>query len=688
MSIRTQAGQGIFLGIAASSPSLQTDRIVGGYYKVRLTQGGDEFFSHENSQLILQYLGEFLPRAVERTAADGSVEVFYQFLHDGQDVCGDSAQLKKSEALPANEVSRLNAAIAAMKAKEDDPATDPTKRLAISGFRLPSPHKDPELYRVCTIGGKKRLLVLWGVEKEPGSSIIPQEAASTVAAAGSKPSKGIPALVWLLLLLLLIAGGVYSYSKFGSQPTVTNDPTKKPIADPRAHTAGQVDPTTGQPTGGVDPTTGPTTGPPTAGANPTAGPLTAGVDPTTGQPIVPVERVKATDSGSDLVVIAGPTALPIDPKQTPQSPRPAKPNEIGLAKLIRPAVVTIAVGTKEEGYQGHGTGFLISSNGLVVTSAHVLNGMDRLVAITAEGQTLAVTKVLEADGARDLALLTLDTQKAALPFLRLGEPKSAEVGGNIAVMGTPQGLSSTFTTGIVSAMREEKSVDKVQFTAPVSPGSSGSPVVDEKARVVGTVQGGIDMTVAQALNFAIDVGELHELLAELGARGEKTAAAAFEQDKKEVASNEKKPGDIPDGAESPKPPSLLVTWAPEKMLPPATAPATETPPKSIDDQPIRVTAGRVQVREVSRKPTTDGVEILLQVLLLSPSGATEEIIGMRCESSGTALDVAKDQVRMVAAKGVNQLKISGKDAKGAPVAADVEIDVAVEIKTGVDIKVK
>ncbi len=371
-------------------------------------------------------------------------------------------------------------------------------------------------------------------------------------------------------------------------------------------------------------------------------------------------------------MISGQTKLPVAETAPPAPQRVAAPKEIGLAKLIRPAVVTLAVGTEEEGYKGQGTGFLISSNGLVVTSAHVVKGMDRLVAITAEGQTLGVIKVLKADPARDLALLTLDTQKVVLPFLRLGAPKSAEVGGNIAVMGTPQGLSNTFTTGIVSAMREENSTNMVQITAPVSPGSSGSPVVDEKALVVGIVQGGIDMSVAQSLNFAIDVAELHELLAELRANGDKTATAAVEQDKKRVAQNEKNPIEIPSGTEHVKPPKKPVSWVPEKG--------------SV--QPVEVAAGRVQVREVSRKPVNDGVEILLQVVLLNASGATEDIIGLRCESSGKALEVVKDQVRLIASKGANQLKVSGRDGKGAPVSAAVEIDVALEIKTGVEIKVK
>lgn len=717
MSIKTEAGQGISLRLAANAPSLRTERVAGGYYKVRLTQGGDEFFNHENSQLILQYLGDFLPRAIERIAEDGSPELFYQFLLDGHDICGDSSQLKAGNVLPPDEISRLNLAIAAMKAKEADPETDPTKRKAMSGFRLPSPQKDPELYRVCKIRGKKRLLVLWGVEKEPGSSVIPQDAVSTVVASvaggGTETSKGVPAFAWLLILLCM-AAGLYGYSKWKSgaegervvnvkvgEPTTFDDPKtglQIVLVDPKSgEPVVLMDPKTGESVAAVDPTAKqPTianeakTAMQVAAGNSQTGQLPSPVDPKAG-----MLRTAPPEESSAVMVISGQLELPVSETAPLARPRTAAPNEVGTAKLIRPAVVTIAAGTREDGFTGQGTGFFISSSGLVVTNSHVIRGMDQLVAITADGRPLVITKVLKADDKRDLALLTVEDQKAELPFLKLGEPNSAVVGGGIAVMGTPQGLSSTFTTGIVSAMREEETVGLIQITAPVSPGSSGSPVVDDNALVVGVVRGGVDMAIAQALNFAIDVGELHELLAELRSKGTKEDGEALGQLDKGEPINTKNADDLPPELATAKAPKYPVIWKPEQILPgvnPASR-ADEAPMSpSVADQPpekIEAIAGRVQVTEVSRKLiTAQKMEIQLQVQLRTAGSALEPLTGLRCESEGKVLKVSGDRVLLIAGQGPNQLKVSGTDSEGTQVIADIDINVMFELTSDVEIKVK
>jgi S1-C subfamily serine protease len=733
MSINPETGRGIVLRLASNAPSLRTERVAGGYYKVRLTQGGDELFNHENSQLILQYLGEFLPRAVERTAEDGSPELLYQFLLNGKDICGGSSQLRDGNELPADEIDRLNNAIAAMKAKEADPETDPTKRKAISGFRLPSPQKDPELYRVCNVRGKKRLLVLWGVEKEPGSSVIPQDAVSTVVTGitgggirGDKNSKRIPAFAWLLIPLCLALAVYGAYSKWGpgkngemantsaivdtsNSPKSTNS---EPIGDPETEKSiATLDSNTDVPVIAVDPATGapiPTVDPPTKSSTTANGaeiamPDAAGDDLSE----VPSSRneinagslsTEASDDLSALMVISGPSELPISETVTLAQPRTAAPNEIDTAKLVRPAVVTIAAGTKESGFTGQGTGFIISSNGLVVTSAHVIQGMDQLVAITADGRTLRIAKVLKADNSRDLALLTVESQNAELPFLKLGEANSAVVGGGIAVMGTPQGLSSTFTTGIVSAIREEDTVDLVQITAPVSPGSSGSPVVDDEALVVGIVRGGVDMKIAQALNFAIDVGELHELLEELRSKGAVESTEILGRITEGEATNTKDVETLPLESATAKAPEYPVVWKPEQILPVAESAAmpnlsqpsqTEDPVLPQPPKKIEAVAGRIQVTEVSRRLITDQeMEIQLQVVLRNKDSTLEPVASLRCESAGKELKVIGDKFFLIAGKGTNKIRVSGMDSDGTPVMADLDINVIFEVTSDVEIKVK
>lgn len=232
MTITIEKNQGIRLQLASAVPTpLHISREAGGYYKVRSYHGGGEFFQPENAQIILQCLGEFLPRAVERPGSDGRPEIFYQHLVNGQDVSSLTAPLDSGVNVPKVEIVRLEAAIAQLKAKENDPGTDPTKREIIRAFRLPSPQKDPELYRLYTSGGSRRLLVLWGVEKETGSSLAPQEALQRVPQSKSS----IPWWYWLLLaiLLLLLLGWWLS-----SQQTASADSRSIPNNDSPAQILG------------------------------------------------------------------------------------------------------------------------------------------------------------------------------------------------------------------------------------------------------------------------------------------------------------------------------------------------------------------------------------------------------------------------------------------------------------------
>jgi S1-C subfamily serine protease len=787
MSIQVQQGHGISLQLASVSPTLQTGRVIGGYYKVRLDQAGSGFFDLEIAQLIQQYLGEFLPRAVEQTTSDGKPGIFYQSLHQGVELCGQSSQLKPGDKLPQDELDRLNLAVANLKNRERDPQTDPMKRKAIQAFRLPGVDKDPELYRVCQIGGKKKLLVLWGIEKEPGSSVVPEQAVSQIVAVATKPAARRSPLVWLVPLLaaVAVAGSVLSFRGCSSSPahpggdslisgkTEPTNPTgptsaldpgspqdsESPPATPQEKSSAEAKP--GQEPASNPPSDAANTGSPPepivarpdlTGPDPAAAPGTAlnspggpgdpALDSTPGGPVLPGndpgpppvvgEEIAATPAGSPdalvsdsptpgaptpdspvsdalapgtdtagldtnpeaaaLSVISGPTKLPIDDQPSVTEPRPPVKDEADLAKLTRPAVVTIAAGTKKTGYTGQGTGFLIASDGVLVTSAHVINGMDRIVAITATGHPLTVTKVIATDKIRDLAILKLDTEGKTLPFLRLGESESAKVGGKVAVMGTPKGLSSTFTVGIVSALRAEQAVRMVQITAPVSPGSSGSPVVGDDALVIGIVKGGIDMSVAQALNFAVDVGELHELLS---ASDTGSAKAGFSQVGKGEASNTKNPDTLPASAAIAQPPTAAVAWEIRSFQPaspslsPSPSPSPVVPPPVPIPDEIPSTSGPFSVTGISRKVVDDQhVELQLKVAATNPGGTLGPVRNLKCSVSNKPLKVTGDQVTLVAEKGLQLMLVEGLAADGKVISATVELNVLLEVNTGLDIRIK
>ena len=108
----------------------------------------------------------------------------------------------------------------------------------------------------------------------------------------------------------------------------------------------------------------------------------------------------------------------------------------------------------------------------------------------------------------DLALIGVSNTK--VPSLSLGSSRKLTVGQKLYAIGNPQGLEGTFSEGIVSSIREVGNDYFIQMTTPISPGSSGGPVLDERGLVVGvsvaTFQNG------QNLNFAVPVTYLNQLV--------------------------------------------------------------------------------------------------------------------------------------------------------------------------------
>ena len=146
-----------------------------------------------------------------------------------------------------------------------------------------------------------------------------------------------------------------------------------------------------------------------------------------------------------------------------------------------------------------GTGFFVSADGRLVTNAHVVEGAVTATAKLENGATYTIQGVLKSAADKDLVLLQADAKD--VPFLNINGESPPEVGSRIAVIGSPLGLEGTVSDGIISGHRTVKKDDQwLQITAPVSPGSSGSPLIDEQGKVVGVATFVFDK--AQALNFA------------------------------------------------------------------------------------------------------------------------------------------------------------------------------------------
>ncbi len=136
--------------------------------------------------------------------------------------------------------------------------------------------------------------------------------------------------------------------------------------------------------------------------------------------------------------------------------------------------------------QAMGSGFILSSDGFVLTNAHVVDDANEvLVKLTDKREFKA--KVVGTDKRTDIALLKIDA--TGLPRVTIGDPDKLKVGEWVAAIGKPFGLENTITAGIVSAkgreLPNENLVSFIQTDVPINPGNSGGPLFNMKGEVVG-----------------------------------------------------------------------------------------------------------------------------------------------------------------------------------------------------------
>ena len=369
--------------------------------------------------------------------------------------------------------------------------------------------------------------------------------------------------------------------------------------------------------------------------------------------------------------------IPEDGKIKPGPPREAGKNEVNLAKLTRPGVITIAVADSSGDYSGLGSGFVMTSDGLIVTNHHVIDGGDSFDVLFSDGTVLGVKEILFSDEKRDLAVLRVSSGGRELPFLDLAaEDRNIGVGEKIAVMGSPHGLAGTFTTGIVSAKRSDESVDMLQITAPISPGSSGSPVVDSNASVVGIVTGAVVEDKAQSLNFAIDISELRELLSKSGG----TARKSVENVKSEQAVNRQEPDQIPESAGVGRAPKdgKTVVWKKDPVY-------EKGDPKPASE--AAVMPSEIALKEVSREQADGGKIKIVLAAKLKTGSKLSDLSDLEAKLNGKSLEITGSHIIISAVQGTHELNVSGQDpgnGKSFELAADIDV----KIESTVDIKIR
>ena len=212
-------------------------------------------------------------------------------------------------------------------------------------------------------------------------------------------------------------------------------------------------------------------------------------------------------------------------------------NTKAISSLVTPSVVSISVVTASG--SGSGSGWVYRSNStssFIVTNNHVINSAVNSGTIRVEltNGDQFTARILGRDPGYDIAVLQI--QKSNLPALVLGDSTKVSVGDPVLAVGSPLGLASTVTSGIISALNrpvsagnigEQSFVNAIQTDAAINPGNSGGALIDAQGRIVGVnsaiatlSSGGTSGSIG--LGFAIPINEAKRVIDEIIATGKST----------------------------------------------------------------------------------------------------------------------------------------------------------------------
>ena len=180
-----------------------------------------------------------------------------------------------------------------------------------------------------------------------------------------------------------------------------------------------------------------------------------------------------------------------------------------LAKRVGQSVVQITTYGQAGEVIGSGSGFFYGKEGDIITSRHVLAGAHRAEARVSKEQVYTVLRIVAEDAKADIVRIAIDAPRKAVRPLTLN-PRIPEVGQRVVVIGSPLGLEHTVSDGIISAVRDIPGYGKIiQTTAPVSAGSSGSPLLNMAGEVIGVVT--FQIVAGQNLNFVVPAASVAAL---------------------------------------------------------------------------------------------------------------------------------------------------------------------------------
>src|SRR5678815_1961932 len=159
---------------------------------------------------------------------------------------------------------------------------------------------------------------------------------------------------------------------------------------------------------------------------------------------------------------------------------------------------------------GQGSGFVVTPAGAVVTSLHVVRGGTKVRVKFPSGDIYLTDEIVDFDVDKDIAILKI--KGFQLPVVKLGDSDKTEVGEQVVAISSPEGLTNSLTTGVISGVRRLSTHRVFQITAPISQGSSGGALFDSSGNVVAITS--YILRSGQNINFAVPINYVRGMISD------------------------------------------------------------------------------------------------------------------------------------------------------------------------------
>ncbi len=265
-------------------------------------------------------------------------------------------------------------------------------------------------------------------------------------------------------------------------------------------------------------------------------------------PVQPaVAQARALPDFTDLVDLVGPAVVNIRTLERSRGPAQGSTQDEQMLEFFRRFGIPVPPNLPrqqrpergdEDVPRGVGSGFIVSSDGFVMTNAHVVEGADEVI-VTLTDKREFKARIVGADKRTDVAVVKIEA--TGLPSVKMGDINRVRVGEWVMAIGSPFGLENTVTAGIVSAKQRDTGdyLPFIQTDVAINPGNSGGPLINMRGEVIGinsqiySRSGGF-----QGISFAIPIDEAIRVSEQLRATGRVTRGrigVQIDQVSKEVA---------------------------------------------------------------------------------------------------------------------------------------------------------